>query len=95
MSTKKNWFSKRRVVIFLLSILVAAYWAVGKDAREYDSKIPGAIIEILWVPMIIMLFALPLAAIGLWAKDKFNPRSLYLYTCLVGIATVAWMFLKD
>ena len=94
MSTKKNWFSKRRVFIFLLSILIAAYWIFSKDARTYESKIPGAVIEILWLPMVIMVFALPLGAIGLWVKDKFDPRSLYLYTFLVGIGTVLWMFLR-
>jgi hypothetical protein len=96
MSTKKNWYSKRRVVIFLLSVLVAVYWFVAKDTSTYSSKIPGAVIEVLWLPMIILLFALPLASIGLWAKDKFNPRSIYLYAFLVGIATVVWIFfLRD
>lgn len=94
MATKKNWLSKRRIVIFLLSVCTAVYWVVSKDAKSYNSKLPGAIVEILWLPMIILVFALPLAAIGLWAKDKFNLRSIYLYTFLIGAATVTWIFTR-
>lgn len=94
MTTEKNWFSKRRIVIFLLGVCTAVFWVVSKDAKSYSSKLPGAIVEILWLPMIILVFALPLAAIGLWAKDKFDLRSIYFYTFLIGAATVAWLFTR-
>lgn len=91
MQTEKNWLSKQRVLIFLLSVAVGIYWVVGKRINVYEWKLAGAISEILWLPMLILLFAMPLAAIGLWVKDKFDLRSLYLYAFLIGLSVVSWV----
>lgn len=79
---------KQSKIVFMLSLLVAAYWYFGKAMDVYHIKILGTIFEILWLPMIILLFALPIVSIGFFVKDKFNIRSLYLYSLLVGAGAI-------
>ena len=79
---------KQSRIVFLLSVLVAVYWWLGKIVDVYQNKFAGALFEILWLPMIILLFALPLVSIGFFVKDKFNLRSLYLYSLLVGAGAI-------
>jgi hypothetical protein len=79
---------KQSKIVFLLSVFVAVYWWLGKTVDMYQTKFAGAIFEILWLPMIILLFALPIVSIGFFVKDKFNLWSLYLYSLLVGIGAI-------
>jgi hypothetical protein len=69
-------------------MLVAAYWYFGKTLDVYIKKVLGAISEILWLPMIILLFVLPIVSIGFFVKDKFNIRSFYLYSLLIGVGAI-------
>ena len=80
--------TKQSRIVFVMSVLVAAYWYFAKSIDVYQSKFASAVFEILWLPMIILLFALPIASLGFFVKDKFNVRSYYLYSLLIGIAAV-------
>jgi len=80
--------TKQSKIVLPLSILVALYWWLGKTTDVYHMKFGGALFEILWLPMIILLFALPIASLGFFIKDKLNPRSFYLYSLLIGITTI-------
>jgi hypothetical protein len=81
-------YTKQSKVILVLSMLVAAYWYFGKTLDVRNQKLLGAISEILWLPMIILLFVLPIVSIGFFVKDKFNIRSLYLYSLLIGVGAI-------
>ncbi|MEO8172774.1 MAG: hypothetical protein ABI581_06810 [Sediminibacterium sp.] len=80
--------TKQSKVILVLSVLVAAYWYLGKTLDVYGSKFTGAISEILWLPMIILLFVLPIVSIGFFIKEKFSIKSLYLYSLLIGAGAI-------
>lgn len=43
-----------------LSILILSYWLLCKTIDVYKYTILGVLSEILWFPMIVMLFALPI-----------------------------------
>jgi len=45
----------------------------------------GTLFEILWLPMLAALFILPVLSFILLVKNKFNPRSLYLYSFIVSL----------
>jgi hypothetical protein len=83
---------KQSRIVFLLSVFVAVYWWLGKTLDVYQTKLGGAIFEILWLPMIILLFALPIVCIGFFVKDKFNLWSLYLYSLLIGVGALIIVF---
>lgn len=80
--------TKQSKVVLVLSLLVAAYWYFGKTLNVYSQKLTGAFFEILWLPMIILLFTLPIVSIGFFVKDKFNIRSFYLYSLLIGVGAI-------
>ncbi len=80
--------TKQSKIVLVLSVLVAIYWWLGKTSDVYHMKIGGALFEILWLPMIILLFALPIASLGFFVKDKFNLRSFYFYSLLIGVAAI-------
>jgi hypothetical protein len=80
--------TKQSKIVLFLSALVAAYWYIGKMMDVYHTKFVGVVFEILWLPMIILLFALPIASLGFFVKDKLNLRSFYLYSLLIGIAGI-------
>ncbi len=86
--TKKFRNRKQSKIVFILSVLVAAYWYIGKAINVHQYKILDVVFEVLWLPMIILLFALPIVSLGFFVKDKFNMRSLYLYSLLVGAGAI-------
>jgi hypothetical protein len=87
-------FKNSRVskILFLLCLAVAAFWCIGRFINVYHFAFVGAVFEILWLPMIAMVFILPVISAALWVKQKFNPRSLYLYSFLM-VATLLILML--
>jgi hypothetical protein len=61
-----------------LIIFVAVFWNIGRITDIYRSAIVGALFEILWLPMIVMLLVLPVIAVYFLVKEKFSFRSLHL-----------------
>jgi hypothetical protein len=79
-------------IVFILSIIVSGFWLLGQVINVYRFALVGAIFEILWLPAIAMLFALPIISLILMVKEKVNVRSLYIYSILIGVATILCMF---
>ena len=75
--------SKTSKIIFSLSILASVFWCLSQIINVYSFALLGAIFEILWLPMLAALFFLPIISLVLWVKEKFNVRSLYLYSILI------------
>jgi len=75
-------------IILLLSIFSAAYCLVASFVNVYRYALAGAIYEILWLPVLCILFIVPVIAIVLWKKEKFAFSSLYPYSILICAATL-------
>jgi len=75
-------------IVLILSIIVAGFWWLGNSINVYRFALVGAIFEILWLPALAMLFLLPIASLILLIKEKVNIRSLYIYSFLIGMATI-------
>jgi hypothetical protein len=75
-------------LLFLLSIFISAFWIVGKNINVYQTKITGAIFEILWLPMILLLFITPCLAAYFWKKEKFVLKSMNLLTIIASVIFV-------
>ena len=80
-------------IILVLSIIVFAFWSVGKIIDVYRFAVVGAIFEILWIFMLLMLFVLPIIPLIFWIKGKFNFRSLYLFTIIIFVTNILLMIL--
>lgn len=75
-------------IILILSMANALYWGLGKSINVYSSPVLGAIFEILWLPALIGLFILPILSIIFWIKEKFDFKSLNLYSAVITIVTI-------
>ncbi len=83
--------SKNSKIVLILSIFTSGFWYLGQNIDVYRFVLVGAIFEILWLPMLAMLFFLPIISLILLVKEKFNIKSLYLYSILIIIATILFM----
>jgi hypothetical protein len=75
------------MTILYLSILVSLFWLASRFINLYQFALVGAIFEILWLPMILMVFCLPLFSFYYLFKEKFSVNSNYLYAILIMIFT--------
>jgi hypothetical protein len=73
-------------VLMLLHALLIVFWLVFKYYNVYQTKIGGAIAELLWLPMLLLLFVLPLTDLFLWFRDNFRIRSNFLI--LLGLSSI-------
>ena len=87
--TKANYSStSTSKLILLLSIFAAAFCVLVSFVNVYRYALVGAIYEILWLPVLGILFIAPVIAILLWRKEKFTLTSLYPYSILICVATL-------
>ena len=72
----------KKAVLFL-SILVSLFWLASRFINLYQFALVGAIFEILWLPMILMVFCLPVISFYYLLKEKLSVNSTYLYSILI------------
>jgi len=87
--------SRTSKIVFILSIIVSGYWWLGQVINVYSFALVGAIFEILWLPVLAMLFVLPIISLILLIKENVNLRSLYIYSILIGVATILFMIFSE
>jgi hypothetical protein len=80
--------SRTSKIVFILSILASGFWWLAKGINVYRFAIVGAIYELLWIPVLGMLFLLPIMSLVLFVKERVNLKSLYIYSILIGMATI-------
>ena len=83
--------TERGKTILFLSVLVCVFWCLGRFINVYRFAFVGVIFEILWLPMLGMLFLLPIISMVFLVKEKFTVRSLHLYSILIIVATILLM----
>jgi hypothetical protein len=87
--------SKKSKVVFILSIIVSVFWVMGQSFNVYYFAVVGAIFEILWLPMIALLIILPIVSLIYLVKEKFNLKSLFLYSFLILTAAFLYISLRN
>jgi hypothetical protein len=91
-STFHNSLNNRRV--FVISFFVALFWIIGNTTDVYHFAFTGAFYELLSLPMLALIIFLPVISIILFIKDKFNLKSLALYSILLLTPTILLLFLN-
>ncbi len=91
-SSFHNSLNNKRV--FVISFFVTLFWIIGNTADVYHFAITGAFFELLWLPMLALIIFLPAISIVLFVKDKFNLRSLALYSILLLTPTILLLLLN-
>ncbi len=80
------------LALLLSNFITLAFWTITYFTNVYYWAVGGTIFEILWLPMLIAVFALPVIAFISWMKEKFSLRSLFLYSLLVSGAVGVWLW---
>jgi hypothetical protein len=75
-------------IFFILSVVGLIFCILGQVTDVYRYKVTGAIFEILWLPMLLIIFVLPVISAVFLIKERLNPRSLYLYSFLISAGSV-------
>jgi hypothetical protein len=75
-------------ILFISGILVFLFWLAGRFIDVYQVAAIGAIFELLWLLMLLLLFVLPIISLIFLIKEKFNYRSLYLYTIIITVTNI-------
>lgn len=87
--------SKAPKVVLILSVLTSVFWCLVQLVDVYYFAVSGAIFEIMWLPMIALIIALPILSLFFLAKQKFSLKSLHLYSFLLLLATILLIVLRN
>jgi hypothetical protein len=83
--------SKTSAFIFVLAIIISAFWILGQRFDVYHNAFIGVVFEILWFPLVVLIIFIPIFSfIRLW-KEKFNIRSLYLYSLIITSSALVYL----
>lgn len=59
----------------------------------YYFAVTGALYEILWFPMIVCAFIVPVVVLVLWGLQKFRLRSFYFYSFLILLVPLSYFLI--
>ncbi len=85
----------REVLITISSFLVLLFWFFGITYNVYEYKVVGAFFEVLWLPMLGLLFVLPIISIVYLKKGKWNLKSLYSICFILNLLLVLFIIFRD
>lgn len=80
--------------LIALHIILPAYWLYFMNFDAYSVKFLGIIAELLWLPMLLLLFLLPVLDFYLWSKSSFQWTSRHLYLLLISAIFLLYMILN-
>jgi len=65
---------------------------LSNTTNVYSIPLLGAIYEIIWLPLVICLFLLPVVSFILWKKDRYTEKSKFLYLIMLSVLSIASLF---
>ena len=74
----------KRTILFL-SILVSIFWVSTRFINTYKYALVGVVFEMLWLPMILLIFCLPVISLYFLLKEKFSFKSAYFFAMLIAL----------
>ena len=83
-----DFIEKQSKIILVLSLLVLTYWVITSLIDVYQYPVVGAIYELLWFPLLLLFFVLPIVNLVMFVKNKFSLKKLWLYALLINGLTV-------
>jgi len=85
-----SFFNSKKTsrILFLLSIATFSYWTISVSTNVYWSANTGAVFELLWLPMLALLFLIPIISIIALVKQKTIFSSLSFYAALLTALTL-------
>ena len=82
---------KRSKKIFLAAVIVSVFSIFINVFKFYKSDVLAFIAKVLWLPMLIILFIIPIVCLLFIVRKKFNPKSYYLYALILCFLTIIFV----
>ena len=79
---------RRSKIVFIASLLTLVISFLAQMVNVYHFAFTGAVFEMLWLPLILLIFILPVISLFFWVTEKFQLKSLYLYSMLISVITI-------
>ncbi|NHM04731.1 hypothetical protein [Flavobacterium celericrescens] len=73
------------IVIFFVSLLVMFFWILTNNINVYENKFIGIIAEILWLPLILLIFGLPIMTFVLISSRKFKKSKILFLSLAIQV----------
>ncbi|WP_288981737.1 hypothetical protein [uncultured Flavobacterium sp.] len=73
------------IVIFFVSLLVMFFWILTNNINVYENKFIGIIAEILWLPLILLIFVLPIMTFVLISSRKFKKSKILFLSLAIQV----------
>ncbi len=75
--------SRDNKILFVVSIVLVIIVLLSRSINVYYFAVTGAIFELINLPLFALLFGLPFYCLYVFWKDRFNLKSLALYSALI------------
>ena len=76
------------IAIFFVSVVVMIFWLFINHINVYENKFIGIIAEVLWLPMILLIFVLPILTFVLVSSRKFKNSKILTVDYLIMFAII-------
>lgn len=88
---KKQLFD---IAIFFASLLTMIFWISINQINVYNNKFICIIVEILWLPFILLIFVLPILTFVLVSTRKFKNSKILFLSLAIQVTTLIIQFTK-
>ncbi|OFY69820.1 MAG: hypothetical protein A2Y71_05350 [Bacteroidetes bacterium RBG_13_42_15] len=78
-------------ILFTLSILIFVFWFVNHKIEINNYPLAGAMFDLLWLFILIKLCIIPVLSLVHLIREKFNFRSLHLYTIIIAVTNICFV----
>jgi hypothetical protein len=78
---------------YIATAITYGFWIMGNFVDVYKSNFAGAVFEALWLPMLAMIFLLPVYSGILGFTQKGRPRLFSFILLFVNVASLAGIWL--
>jgi hypothetical protein len=88
-----NEESKIGYIILLINIVFLVAWLVENNTNVYKVPLVGAIYELIWLPLLLCLFTIPVITFILWRKHGFKLRSKFFFLMILSVISIGSLFI--
>lgn len=91
---KKSVAYKEREIskkVFYAAMAVCAFWYFTNLVNLNNYHILDVIVKLLWLPMLIILYLIPIICLLVLIGKKFNFRSFYFYALILCFVTILFV----
>ncbi|WP_374402039.1 hypothetical protein [Flavobacterium sp.] len=82
------------IAIFFVSVVVMIFWLFINHINVYENKFIGIIAEVLWLPMILLIFVLPILTFVLVSSRKFKNSKILFLSLAIQVSILIIQFTK-